>query len=133
MVKIPRTKKSGRVAIAIAAIVTGIAWAWFGQREIGTGEVAAYVILDFIMSAASIGYGVALLKMWRENSREIWREIGILILAAGPSLRGAIKGIKGGDITFDGAMSLVFLIFCILLLLQAIKNRQHLSPPPQAK
>jgi hypothetical protein len=120
-----RDPKRSRIVIATMAIVCGLIWASVGLNDIRTGQ-AAYAIFDFIMMIACCGYGIAFLRRV-DRSPEAWSVLGMIVVAGGSSLKDAIKGFKGGNLTFDGGVSLVFVGFWILLAIMALKSSGRTS------
>jgi hypothetical protein len=116
-----RDPKRSRTVIATMAIVCGLIWAFVGMNDIRTGEAAGYAVFDFIMTLACWAYGVALLKRV-DRTPDLWSVLGMIVIVGAPNVKDAIKGFKGGDITFDGAMSLTVVGGCILLAIIALKT-----------
>jgi hypothetical protein len=122
-----RDPKRSRIVIATMAIVCGLIWASVGANDLRTGQAAGYAIFDFIMMVACCGYGIAFLKRV-DRSPESWSILGMIVVAGGSSLKDAIKAFKGGGLTFDGGVSLVFVAFWILLAIMAVKTSGRPSP-----
>jgi hypothetical protein len=115
-------QKSKLVALRVMGglcCLQGAMW-WILVRSDHAAHLTTWVVYDIVASLATVAYGIiSLIRAKRLGY--VWGEMAMPIVFGLTSIRTPIQGIKNGDITFDGAIGLLLVGACLVMVVLSRK------------